>query len=350
MTKMLLRYVHEFRDRHGRTRRYVRRRGFKQVPLPGLPGSPEFMEAYRNALDPKTAPRLVVGADKTMPGTVADLVSRYYRSAEFIGLKNSTQSTYRSIVEPFREAHGTKRVAQLQREHIKDLLAKKAATPTAANNWLKRMRQLMAYAIDIGMRADDPTAGVKPLRITSPGHPTWAMDDIAAFRKKHPSGTRARLALELGLCTMQRKGDLVRMGRQHQQGGLIVIRQQKTGTLVEIPVLPELQAELDQLPAGQMTYLMTAQGKAFTAAGFGNWFRKMADEAGLQSGFNTHGLRKAAATRGAEAGWTDHEIMAWGGWTSLSEVQRYTRAANRKKLAQGAVHKLTKGTSGGKPN
>ena len=103
MTKMLLRYVHEFRDRHGRTRRYFRRRGFKQVPLPGLPGSPEFMEAYSKAVDPKTAPRLVVGADKTMPGTVADLVSRYYRSAEFLGVKESTQSTYGIIIETFRD-------------------------------------------------------------------------------------------------------------------------------------------------------------------------------------------------------------------------------------------------------
>ena len=95
---------------------------------------------------------------------------------------------------------------------------------------------------------------------------------------------------------------------------------------------------------------MTEQGKAFTAAGFGNWFRDMADAAGLSTGYNTHGLRKAGATRGAEAGWTDHEIMAWGGWKSLSEVQRYTRAANRRKLAQGAVYKLATGTAGVKPN
>jgi integrase len=345
---MLLRYVHEFRDRHGRTRRYARRRGFKRVPLPGLPGSP-FMEAYTKAVDPKTAPRVEIGADRIKPGTIADLIARYYRAPEFVGLKESTRSTYRSIIEPFREAHGEKRVAVLKREHVKDMLARKAATPTAGNNWLKRMRQLMVFAIDIGMRTDDPTISVKPLRITSPGHPTWSADDIAAFRRRHPSGTRARLAMEMALCTLQRRSDLVRMGRQHLQGGLLVIRQVKTGTVVEIPVLPELQLELDQLPTGQMTFLITEQGKAFVAAGFGNLFRDWATEAGLPKGYNTHGLRKAGATRGAEAGWTDHEIMAWGGWKSLSEVQRYTRAANRRKLAQGAVHKLTTGTASGKP-
>lgn len=190
------------------------------------------------------------------------------------------------------------------------------------------------------MRTDDPTDKIKPLRITSPGHPAWSEADVSAFRKRHPSGTRARLAFEMALCTMQRRGDLVRMGRQHLQGGLLCIRQEKTGTTVEIPVLPDLQAELDKLPASQLTFLITDYGKAFTSAGFGNWFRDRAEEAGLPTGYNTHGLRKAGATRGAEAGWTDHEIMAWGGWTSLSEVQRYTRAANRRKLARSAVHKL----------
>ena len=190
MTKMLLRYVHEFRDRHGRTRRYVRRSGFKRVPLPGVPGSPEFMEAYSKAIDPKTAPRLEIGADRIKPGTIADLVARYYRSPEFVGLKDSTQSTYRSIIEPFREAHGEKRVAMLKREHVKDMLAKKAATPTAANNWLKRMRQLMVFAIDVGMRSDDPTVGVKPLPIRRlvirHGRPMTSLRSAAKASLGHP--------------------------------------------------------------------------------------------------------------------------------------------------------------------
>jgi integrase len=307
------------------------------------------MEAYRLAVDDRTAQRIEIGAAKVAPGTVGDLVARYYRSSDFLGLKRSTQGTYRSIIEPFRNAHGEKRVALLERQHVKDMLAKKAATPTAANNWLKRMRQLMAFAVDIAMRRDDPTIGVKSLPIRSAGHPVWTADDVAAFRKRHPSGTRARLAMEMALCTMQRRGDLVRMGRQHLQGGVLTIRQEKTGTVIEIPVLTELQAEIDQLPAGQMTFLMTGQGRAFTSAGFGNLFSDWAIEAGLPTRYNTHGLRKAGATRGAEAGWTDHEIAAWGGWKSLSEVQRYTRTVNRRKLAQGAVHKLTPRTTSGKP-
>ena len=36
--------------------------------------------------------------------------------------------------------------------------------------------------------------------------------------------------------------------------------------------------------------------------------------------------------------------MAWGGWTSVKEVQRYTKAANRKRLALQAAGKLKAGT------
>ena len=43
-------FVHAFIDRHGRPRFCFRRAGFKKVPLPGLPWSPAFMEAYETAL------------------------------------------------------------------------------------------------------------------------------------------------------------------------------------------------------------------------------------------------------------------------------------------------------------
>src|SRR5262252_8656396 len=43
-------------DRHGKPRWYFRRPGFKQMPLPGLPWSPEFMAAYEEALAGQPTP------------------------------------------------------------------------------------------------------------------------------------------------------------------------------------------------------------------------------------------------------------------------------------------------------
>lgn len=351
MTSLKLRYVHEFRDRHGKVRRYFRRPGHKQAPLPGLPGSDEFMAAYRQALDGVTAPRIAPGASRTRPGTVAALVAAYLGSARFRGLAPSTQATYLGIIDRFRQEHGDKRVALLQREHIVRFLNRKAATPAAANNWLRMVRMLMQFAVAEGVRGSDPTAGIKGLRHRSDGFYTWSEADIAAFEARHPVGTRARLALALLLYTAQRRCDVVRIGRPHVRDGVLAIRQQKTGTFVEIPIHPELARIIEATPVEHpqcLTFLATQYGQPFTPAGFTNWFRERCAEAGLPKGCSPHGLRKAASRRLAEAGCTAHQIMAITGHRTLKEVTRYTDAADRKRLAESAMATIAR-TSTGKP-
>jgi integrase len=348
VTKMLLRYVHEFKDRHGKTRRYFRRPGFKRLPLSGPPGSDEFMSAYKAALQGDTAPKLEIGADRTLPGTVGALVVRYYRSAAFASLADSTKTTYRGIIERFRKDNGHRRVAQLDRDTIKRLLENRAAKPAAANNWLRILRMLLDFAVDESMIGVNPALSVKGVRHKATGAAPWTEVQIDAFRARHVLGTRARLAMELLYNTAQRRSDVVRFGPQHIRAGVLSFRQQKTGQQVDIPILPELQATIAATDTGNLAFLVTEQGQPFTAAGFGNWFREVCDEAGVK-GYSAHGLRKAAATRLADVGCSDHEIMSWGGWQTLKEVQRYTAAANRKRLAQSGADKLATRTASGKP-
>ena len=80
---------------------------------------------------------------------------------------------------------------------------------------------------------------------------------------------------------------------------------------------------------------MTSFGRPFKSAGFGNKFRTWCDEAGLPH-CSAHGLRKAAATRLAEAGATEQQIMSITGHRTSQEVTRYTRAARQKVLAEQA--------------
>lgn len=122
---------------------------------------------------------------------------------------------------------------------------------------------------------------------------------------------------------------------------MIRVCQVKTGAELWIPLHPELSAILAETPADNMTFLMTAQGKPFSAAGFGNWFSAAARAAGLQA-CSAHGLRKAAARRLAEAGCTHKQIAAITGHKSLREVERYTSAADQKRLAVEAVERLGK--------
>src|SRR6267154_2600316 len=91
-------FVNGFIDRHGKPRFYFRRPGFKSVPLPGLPWSPEFMAAYETASAGQPAP---IGASKIKPGTMRALGVSYYGSIEFRGLKPSTQALYRQLIGKF---------------------------------------------------------------------------------------------------------------------------------------------------------------------------------------------------------------------------------------------------------
>jgi integrase len=335
MARLRLKYVHAFIDRHGKPRYYFRRAGFKHVRLPRLPGSLEFMDAYQAALD--SGARIEVGATRSLPGTIAALVGAYLNSIGFKNLAVETQRSRRGILERFRDEHGGRHVATLQREHVQALVNSKADTPSAARNFLNTLRVLMAFAVEIGMRSDNPTLGVRLPKIKTTGWRTWTEEDIAAFEAKHSIGTQARLAMALMLYTGQRRGDIVHMGRQHVRNGSIEVRQHKTGTPLTIPIHPDLLAILDATPSKHLPFLTTTQGKPFTsAASFGNWFGDCCRQAGLPKGTAAHGFRKAACRRLAEAGCTASEIMAISGHKSLSEVQRYCAAADQARLARAA--------------
>ncbi|MDE0944982.1 MAG: tyrosine-type recombinase/integrase, partial [Alphaproteobacteria bacterium] len=143
------------------------------------------------------------------------------------------------------------------------------------------------------------------------------------FEAEHPLDSKPRLALALLLYTGQRRSDVVGMGRQHVRDSRIQLRQVKTGTALAVSIHPNLQAVLDAHSVDNLTFLVTEFGKPFTAAGFGNWFRKQAIAAGLPDVCRSHGLRKAAARRLAEAGCTAPQIASVTGHKSLSEVERY---------------------------
>ena len=57
----------------------------------------------------------------------------------------------------------------------------KAGTPGEALNFLVALRTLMRHAITAGLRADDPTIGVRAPKYRSAGFYTWTEEDIAAF-------------------------------------------------------------------------------------------------------------------------------------------------------------------------
>src|ERR1700687_3360860 len=101
------------------------------------------------------------------------------------------------VLERFRAEHGDKRVALLQRVHIEKMVLAKVATPASARNFLNTIRAMLQFAVDMRIRPDNPTIGVKRVKIKTDGYRTWTEDDIATFEVRHSVGTRARLAFAL---------------------------------------------------------------------------------------------------------------------------------------------------------
>jgi integrase len=341
MTRIKLEYVHEYRSR-GRTYYYFRRRGYKQVALKGTPGSAEFMAAYQEAL--ATTQPQEIGADRTKPGTVNAAIVGYYQSLIFRQAADGTQALRRRILERFRAGHGDKRIATLPPEFVRRMLDR--MKPGEARNWLKTLRALLDFAVTEGFRVDNPMRAIKLPKMKVKHHRPWTPEEIAQYERKHPIGTKARLAFALGLYTGQRAGDVCRMGLGHVHNGDLSVKQEKTGAQLTLPIRSELQAILDATPSGHMTFLVTRSGRRYARVDFSMQFRAWCDAAGLPSDCVFHGLRATLCTQLADAGRSPHEIAAWSGHKTLGEVERYTRAADQRRLARTAIGPKT-GTAGG---
>jgi integrase len=334
--RRLPKYVQGWIDREGRPHHYLRRRGYPRVPLPGLPWSPSFMAAYEAAL---SGPRTAIGAGRVRPGSVAAVVGEYFDSQSFFTAKSpGTQRMRRGILERFRAAYGDRPFALLPPEWIEALLDSKP--PHAARSWLATLRSLCAFAIKRGWLRADPTANIKLRAIKGDGFHTWSEDEIVQFEAHHPIGSKPRLALALLLYTAQRRSDVVRMGRQHIKDGMLTVKQQKTGITLPIPVHAHLQAVLDATPSEHLTFLVTKTGKPYGGNHFSESFREWCDAAGLPKRCSPHGLRKAACRRLAESGCSANEIASVSGHASLDEVARYTKAADRARLARNAMMRM----------
>jgi integrase len=347
MKRKYPKYTHGYIDQHGKPRFYLRRPGHKKIPLPGLPWSPEFMAAREAALRGEwTKPE--IGAKRTKPGTVNAALVSYYQSPAFKdGLEQSSQKNRRAILEKFREDHGDKRIALMHKKALQVILSKKS--PAAALNWRKALRGLIDHAMSLDMIAVDPLAGIKLVPLKSNGLHPWEPEECAKFEAFYQLGTRERLAYELLLQAGHSRCDVVRMGRQHVRNGTLSLRRQKTDVAFDVTVMPMLQAAIDAMPqSNHLTFLVTGQDKPFTAAGFGNWFRDACNKAELPKRCTSHGLRKAAATRAADRGGTTTQLMAWFGWKSASEAERYARSADRKR-ASAALGRLISETESGSP-
>lgn len=269
------------------------------------------------------------------------LANLWMASAEFQQSKPATQIQRRSIIKGILKEHGHRDCRTLTREVVQAGRDKRAKTPGAANNMIKVIRGLYTWAIDAGLVTNDPTQGVKRLKLGDSSWKPWTKEQREKFKAAHPYGTTARTAFHLAFDGGLRRSDVVQAGRQHRDATHLRLDQKKTGKRVSILITPELARALDTAPSKGLNYVQTDFGKPYSVKGFGASVRRWVKEAGLPPGLTLHGLRKADGVRMAESGASENEIAAKLGHTDTRSASVYTKGANQERLADAAVRRYS---------
>jgi integrase len=218
-------------------------------------------------------------------------------------------------------------------------------TPAEADNLMKGARAMYAWAIEQGYRQVNPVAGIAKIHSPGGGAKPWTPADLKQFLAKYPIGTTQHAWVSLCMFTACRLGDARVLGRRHEveHAGVTWLEWQpgKRGSApMTLPVMPALKRSLRALPVLGPTYLLTTRGKTFSSVNsLGNTVRDWCIDAGLKDR-SSHGIRKATAGLLAEAGCSQHQIMAILAHTQAKTSEVYTRDAERRILAANAMQSM----------
>lgn len=344
----LPKYVSSFVDNRGKRRYRFRKSGHSRY-FEGHPNSPAGKREYDAFVaggSPESAQRR-----ETKPGSIDDLLTRYYGSTDFRGqAQDHSLAKRRAVLEAFRTKHGHRPAKTARYDKLDKYIAeisvgwidekgRKHGGPFAAETARKLIRALFKYAVKLDWRPDNPMdhVGYRPKKTS--GFHSWTEAEIAQFQAHWKLGTKQRLAMELMLWTGKRRSDAIRLGPQHTRDGILWGRDQKTGKAWELPIAVQLQEAIDAMPKGEhLCFVPSERGQPYSFKSFGNMFRQWCVEAGIPG--RAHGLRKAISRRLAEDGVGNAGIKSVTLHSRDEEVSLYVAAADQKRLAKDAISRI----------
>jgi hypothetical protein len=242
------RWPHLLREvsRHGTVRWVVRVRHGSRTPIIAPYGSSEFEAQYHAAINGEAVP----GPRKAGAGTLQWLWDRYRDSSAWAQLSPATRRQRENIMSGALKKAAAMPISELTRKAIVMGREDRKDTPAQANNFIKLMRGLCKWAADAEIIPLDVAKDVGMLKVKTAGFPAWTEADIERFEARWPLGTRERVAFDVLLYTGLRRGDVVKLGRQHVKDAVFRIKTEKTGAEIIAPILPPLAASLAAGPTG----------------------------------------------------------------------------------------------------
>ena len=195
----------------------------------------------------------VAAESAAKPGSFAALIDAYKATARFKSRKPRTQETYSGALTYLRRMMGNYQVSAITAGMVQMAKEDLQATPSKANQVLALLSILFKMAIKLGQITSNPAAS--PGRLPQPKRTEiWSREEedrnVAAFRPT------LKLAFMLLLYTLQRPSDMLAMTLlqvSEREGRLfIALRQQKTDTLVAVPVHRRLEPFLRERLAARV--------------------------------------------------------------------------------------------------
>jgi len=188
--------------RHGAAVWYVRRNG-NRTRIRAEYGTPEFDAEYQAALTACQPP-----AEKRLAaGTLTWLIECFRGTAAWQARSESTRAKWDGIYRQVMETAGSAPLSAMTPKAIRSGLERRAHTPGQAQHFLNAMRALFRWAVRVQLVKTDPTAGIQaPARRRDAGIRPWTEEDVAAYEKQWPIGTRQRVWLDVLLYTGLRRG------------------------------------------------------------------------------------------------------------------------------------------------
>jgi integrase len=335
MPKRSFKYVHRQITRHGRVVFYFRRRpGEPRIRLRAPYGSQEFELEYASAL----AGKPLSEAPRAAQGTLGAAIEAYRTSVAWSDLSAGTQKARNLVYRDVIRTAGNARLSAITSAHIvRGIDERSRRSASAGDHFLAAMRALFAWAMSRKLVASNPCKGLKS-DYKPGGYVQWTDEDVERFRSHWQIGSRERLLFEILISTGLRVGDSARVGPDHVRAGVLRVTTQKGKLPVSIAIDEDLAAVIAASPIGRETFLARHDGKPFAVNVATDFFGEACKSAGIEK--RAHGLRKAGASRDAEAGYSDHELQAKYAWKSSKMSSLYTKAASREKLSLGAAARV----------
>ena len=266
------------------------------------------------------------------------MIQRYRKSDGFQGLAAGTVKYYKRYLRDIEALGPGLPFASFTRQAVVDFIETypKTHQRRQAAAVLKNLFQLARY---YGLVETDAAAGLR-LQTSKPRDRVWSDERSSAGSsggERRPAYGHRLLLLQF---TAQRPTDVLRMAWPHYSGSAIRLRQQKTDTLLDVPLHPLLRDHLAALDRkGPALTIVAYRGRPVKYIRFNERFRRIATAAGIDA--QARDLRRTAMLRMAEAGATVPQIASVSGH-SIEATQRIleTYLPRNRDLAEIAIARL----------